>query len=211
MTRTEALAFVSRQTQEAQSRAEKFHFQAYRQSPEYAAEAALIGYLSAFSPGPDLPDGMRAAWIERQAHDLANLIMAPFLRDEFRRVPLGWIHDSIQSVGKVAMAAFREEAPPEQTEVQKAPQVGISEFAGDKFPLVSTPPDGAREEDLEEDCEEDLEEEWADASDPAEGIDATQRAIDLAAEHRVDLSLVDGTGVRGRVTAADVERFMDGT
>lgn len=41
-----------------------------------------------------------------------------------------------------------------------------------------------------------------------DGVNATQGAIDLAAERGIDLADVEGSGAEGRVTKADVEAFV---
>jgi len=38
---------------------------------------------------------------------------------------------------------------------------------------------------------------------------ANKNAIDLAEKHEVDLSLVEGTGFAGRITKADVKKYID--
>lgn len=39
--------------------------------------------------------------------------------------------------------------------------------------------------------------------------DATEAAVELAEEHGIDLSEVEGTGVDGRITKPDVEALLD--
>ena len=43
---------------------------------------------------------------------------------------------------------------------------------------------------------------------PKGEVDATESALALATESDVDLSLVEGTGVEGRIIKPDVERFL---
>lgn len=43
-----------------------------------------------------------------------------------------------------------------------------------------------------------------------DGVDAMPSAIELAAEHNVDLAEVTGTGKDGRITKKDVQSFIDG-
>lgn len=42
-----------------------------------------------------------------------------------------------------------------------------------------------------------------------EGVDATNAARELAAEHNIDLWSVTGTGADGRITKADVQAVID--
>lgn len=84
----------------------------------------------------------------------------------------------------------------------------ISREDAERYGLVKA---RARQGDKERKPEADKEAAPDDAKDATTSVDATDGAVEFAAEHGVDLASVKGSGKDGRIVKADVEAAVAGS